>query len=101
MKTDEATLTETGALNRRDFLRLGGTGLVVLFSISPLDAFQQTPQPYSEAPPSTPTDFNAFLQIRPDGRITCMVGRVELGQGLQTAAAQLVAEELDFPLDSI
>ena len=101
MKQDEATLTENGALSRRDFLKLGGTGLVVFFTVGPLDAFQQAPQPYTEAPPSTPTDFNAFLQIRPDGRVTCMVGRVELGQGLQTAAAQLVAEELDFPFDSI
>jgi len=101
MKPDQATLTENGALSRRDFLKLGGTGLVVFFWVGPLDAFQQAPQPYAEAPPSTPTDFNAFLQIRPDGRVTCMVGRVELGQGLQTAAAQLVAEELDFPFDSI
>jgi len=98
MKQDEMMVAENGALNRRDFLKLGGTGLVVFFWVGPLQAFQQ---PYSEAPPSTPTDFNAFLQIRPDGRITCLVGRVELGQGLQTAAAQLVAEELDFPLDSI
>ncbi len=98
MKQDEMMVAENGALNRRDFLKLGGTGLVVLFWVGPLRAFQQ---PYSEAPPSTPTDFNAFLKIRPDGRITCFVGRVELGQGLQTAAAQLVAEELDFPFDSI
>jgi len=98
MKQDEVIVAENGALNRRDFLKLGGTGLVVLFWVGPLRAFQQ---PYSEAPPSTPTDFNAFLKVRPDGRITCFVGRVELGQGLQTAAAQLVAEELDFPLDSI
>jgi isoquinoline 1-oxidoreductase len=101
MKEDEVIATDNVALSRRDFLKLGGTGLVVFLAVGPLDAFQQPPQPYTEAPPSTPTDFNAFLQIRPDGRVTCMVGRVELGQGLQTAAAQLVAEELDFPFDSI
>jgi len=101
MKPDEATLTENGALNRRDFLKLGGAGLVVFFWVGPLNAFQQAPQPYSEAPPSTPTDFNAFLQIRPDGRVTCFIGRIEMGQGPKTACAQLVAEELDFPFDSI
>ena len=101
MKPDEATLTENGALNRRDFLKLGGAGLVVFFWVGPLNAFQQAPQPYSEAPPSTPTDFNAFLQIRPDGRVTCFIGRIEMGQGSKTACAQLVAEELDFPFDSI
>jgi nicotinate dehydrogenase subunit B len=98
MKQDEAMVTENGALSRRDFLKLGGTGLVVLFWVGPLDGFQL---PYSEAPPSTPTDFNAFLQIRPDGRVTCLVGRVELGQGPKTALAQLVAEELDVRFDSI
>ena len=101
MKQHEEIAGENCALSRRDFLKLGGTGLVVFFWVGPLDAFQQPPQPYTEAPPSTPTDFNAFLQIRPDGRVTCMVGRVELGQGPQTALAQLVAEELDFPFDSI
>jgi isoquinoline 1-oxidoreductase len=91
-------VAEENALSRRDFLKLGGTGLVVFFGAGPLGAFQQ---PYSESPPSTPTDFNAFLQIRPDGRVTCFVGRVELGQGSKTALAQLVAEELDVPFESI
>jgi nicotinate dehydrogenase subunit B len=98
MRPSEMTAAEENALSRRDFLKLGGTGLVVLFWVGPLGAFQQ---PYSEAPPSTPTDFNAFLQIRPDGRVTCSVGRVELGQGPKTALAQLVAEELDVAFDSI
>jgi isoquinoline 1-oxidoreductase len=48
-----------------------------------------------------PTDFNAFLQIGADGRVTCLVGRVELGQGPQTAFAQLVADELAVGFDSV
>lgn len=98
MKPSAMNVAEENALSRRDFLKLGGTGLVVFFWVGPLGAFQQ---PYSESPPSTPTDFNAFLQIRPDGRVTCFVGRVELGQGSKTALAQLVAEELDVPFESI
>jgi len=98
MKPSAMNVAEENALSRRDFLKLGGTGLVVFFGAGPLGAFQQ---PYSESPPSTPTDFNAFLQIRPDGRVTCFVGRVELGQGSKTALAQLVAEELDVPFESI
>ncbi len=48
-----------------------------------------------------PTDFNAYLQIGEDGRVTCLVGKVELGQGSKTSLAQLLAEELDVALDSV
>jgi len=98
MKVEDAIVAEKTVVNRRDFLKAGGAGLVVLFWVGPLKAFQQ---PYTEAPPSIPTDFNAFLQIKPDNTITCFVGRVELGQGPKTALAQLVAEELDVPFDAI
>ena len=39
-------------------------------------------------------DFNAYVHIGPDGRITCLVGKVEIGQGAETAYAQLAAKEL-------
>ena len=51
--------------------------------------------------PGYPTDFNAYLRIGADGRVTCFVGKVELGQGSKTALAQLLAEELDVALDSV
>ncbi|HJU84421.1 MAG TPA: molybdopterin cofactor-binding domain-containing protein, partial [Holophagaceae bacterium] len=51
--------------------------------------------------PSYPTDFNAYLRIGPDGRVTCLVGKVELGQGSMTALAMLLAEELDVALDRV
>jgi CO/xanthine dehydrogenase Mo-binding subunit len=50
---------------------------------------------------STPTDVNAYLHIGADGRVTCLVGKVEMGQGAQTSLPQLAAEELDVPLSSI
>ena len=49
--------------------------------------------------PSYPTDFNAYLRIGDDGRVTCFVGKVELGQGSKTALAQLAADELDVSFD--
>ncbi len=48
-----------------------------------------------------PSDFNAYLLIGADGRVTCFVGKVELGQGAKTALAQLLAEELDVAFDSV
>ena len=63
-------------LSRRDFLRLSGTGLFIFFWTNPL-AMRQEPARLS-ARPSYPTDFNSYLRIAADGRVTCMVGKVEL-----------------------
>ena len=48
-----------------------------------------------------PTDFNAFLRIGEDGRVTCFTGKIEMGQGPITSLPQMLAEELDTPLDSV
>jgi hypothetical protein len=68
MKQDETTVTANGGVNRRDFLKLG-TGLVVYFWAGPMDVFGQ-------APPAVSTDFNAYIQIGANGRVTCMVGKI-------------------------
>jgi nicotinate dehydrogenase subunit B len=44
---------------------------------------------------------DAWLAVTPDNRITVFSGRVELGTGVQTALAQIAAEELDVPIDRI
>lgn len=41
--------------------------------------------------------LNAWLRIATDGRVTVAVPRAEMGQGVYTALAMLVAEELDLP----
>lgn len=87
-------------LSRRDFIvSMAGSGLVVLFRVDPLFGFQE---PERIPPrPSYPTDFNAYLRIGADGRTTCFVGKVELGQGSKSALAQLCAEELDVGYDTV
>ena len=45
--------------------------------------------------------LNGWLAIRPDGRVVLAMPRSEMGQGVHTALAMLVAEELDVPLASI
>jgi isoquinoline 1-oxidoreductase beta subunit len=44
---------------------------------------------------------NAFLRIDSDGRITIIVARPEIGQGVRTSLPMLVAEELDADWSSI
>jgi isoquinoline 1-oxidoreductase subunit beta len=45
--------------------------------------------------------FNAYLKIGEDGTVTIVVPRAEMGQGVQTSLAILVADELDVPLDKV
>jgi isoquinoline 1-oxidoreductase beta subunit len=45
------------------------------------------------APKNYPPD--AFVNIRPDGKIVIQVNRLEFGQGVQTALPMLLADEMD------
>ena len=42
-----------------------------------------------------------WIAIEPDGTITAFSGKVELGTGVRTALAQIVAEELDVPFERV
>ena len=42
-----------------------------------------------------------WLAIEKDGTVTAFSGKVELGTGVRTALAQIVAEELDVPLERV
>lgn len=87
-------------VDRRDFLKLTSTGLLVLFAIDPGAFAQQGAQP-PRPRQGYPTDLNAYLHIGANGRVTALVGKIEMGQGAMTSLPQLVAEELDVPLDSV
>ncbi|HUJ24531.1 MAG TPA: molybdopterin cofactor-binding domain-containing protein [Myxococcales bacterium] len=84
-------------MNRREFLA-SATGLFLYFPVS--DLFAQERDRVAPKLPY-PQDFNAYLHIGPDGRVGCFVGKVEMGQGVMTSLAMLVAQELDLPLDRV
>ena len=104
MKTDdgwenEVVPVDNMGVSRREFLGLSGAGLFLFFWVGPLDAFQEPTR--IPGRPGYPSDFNAYMKIGPDGRVTCLVGKVELGQGAMTALPMLLAEELDVSLSSV
>ena len=80
-------------MRRRDFLAVSATvagGLLVTLHLDrPLRA-QQAP---GQNPRIYPPD--AFIEIRPDGKIVIQVNRLEFGQGVQTALPMLLADEMD------
>jgi nicotinate dehydrogenase subunit B len=84
------------SLRRREFVKLLGPGVYFLFSVRDLVLAQQR-----GVAGSYPDDFNAYLRISEDGHVTCYTGKVELGQGVNASLAQMLAEELETPYDSI
>ena len=86
--------------DRRQFLQLVGGGIVVCFSIPDSLALQERERRRGMGQ-ELPEDFNAFLRIGEDGRVTGFSGKVEYGQGVITSLAQMLAEELDVPLESV
>ncbi|UCF35874.1 MAG: xanthine dehydrogenase family protein molybdopterin-binding subunit [Acidobacteriota bacterium] len=81
--------------NRREFLKLFGTGILILIAAPDAWAYQEG----GRRRPQLPDDFNAFLRIGEDGKVTGFTGKIEMGQGAITSLAQTLAEELDVPLD--
>ncbi len=87
-------------VDRRDFLKLTSSGLLVMFSLTPpKGALRPVWNPAGIQRPSP--DFNAFVHVGADGRVTMMVGKIEMGQGVMTSLPQLAAEELGVSLENV
>ncbi len=81
-------------MKRRAFLQ-SSAGVVVGFSLSLSPVLAQ--------PAADPrfAQVDAWLKIAPNGVVTFHTGKVELGTGVRTALAQMIAEELDVAVSSI
>jgi nicotinate dehydrogenase subunit B len=88
-------------ITRRKFLK-AGAGLSIAF-VLPIDTFAAAVT--DAAGDVTKTQdaklVNAWLGIDAHGKVHLYAGKVELGTGLQTAMAQLVAEELDVSMSDV
>jgi CO/xanthine dehydrogenase Mo-binding subunit len=87
--------------SRRQFLQ--GTGSVVLyFNLAPMGAIAEEVSA-AALPRSLAANpaLDTWLRVAADGSVTLSPGKCELGQGIQTALAQIAAEELDVPLDHV
>lgn len=84
--------------DRRKFLKTLGKGIIVIFSLSELSLLQGWSQ---NSAGEKELDFNAYIHIKEDGRVNCYTGKIEMGQGIITSLAQVVAEELEISIDSV
>jgi nicotinate dehydrogenase subunit B len=85
------------AASRRDFLKFSGA-LVVYFAVAgPVRGTEELTPEKSVSP----GEVQGFLVFHPSGEVSVFAGKVDLGTGVQTALMQIVAEELDVPMERI
>ncbi len=93
-----SSLSQAFSMDRRQFLKVLGGGIIVYFATS-LPGY--APDAISAEGPALPKDVNTFLMIGEDGQVSCFTGKVEMGQGIVTSLAEMLAEELDVPFKSV
>ena len=86
------------SMSRREFLKAGGALIVCSSSFPESGALAQTA---AGKPPLLPTELDSWIAILPDGRVNAFFGKMDMGQGLDIAVAQIVAEELDVGFDKV
>ncbi|NBS65939.1 MAG: twin-arginine translocation signal domain-containing protein, partial [Betaproteobacteria bacterium] len=91
-------------VSRRDFLKSSGAlvvqvGLGAGLAADALDAAAQAAPPRVVGP--HPSSLDTWIRIAADGIVTVNSGKMDCGQGLDVAYAQIVADELDVPFESV
>ncbi len=85
-------------VSRRAFIAGGtvaGTGLIIGVRLPGAQLFAQ------DAKKSLPSPFDAWVHVKPSGEISLIVAKSEMGQGIRTGLAMLLAEEADVELNSV
>ncbi|MGB0839149.1 MAG: molybdopterin cofactor-binding domain-containing protein [Chitinophagales bacterium] len=87
---------------RRAFISMGGlAGLGLIVGVGGNAYVNKAIKEYNSVGMGLGNSLNAFVRIAPDNRVTLSVARAEMGQGVLTAVSQLIAEELEIPMESI
>jgi len=88
------------AVNRREFLKksaASGAGLVIGFYLPSHVLADQAEE--QEKKPANP--LNAWVRITPDNRVTLILGKSEMGQGVMTSLPMILAEELSVDWEKV
>jgi nicotinate dehydrogenase subunit B len=85
-------------LSRREFLK--ASGALIVTAVGPAFVGEALAQSASK-PALVPTELDSWVAIAPDGRVTAFFGKMDMGQSLDIAIAQIVAEELDLNVGKV
>src|SRR5437660_5700311 len=91
------------SLSRREFLK--ASGALVVSAGGPAfigETLAQTAAVSTGSkPPLLPTELDSWVAIAPNGRVTAFFGKMDMGQSLDIAIAQIVADELDVDVAKV
>src|SRR6202158_52687 len=91
------------SISRRQFVvggAVAGAGALVIgvrFSGSLVRAQESDPG----AKKAAPNPFDAYVHVKPDGHISLIVAKSEMGQGIKTGLAMILAEEAEVDFNSV
>ena len=85
--------------SRREFLKSSGGGIAIFVTFGGQLGLLEHAEAQGRS--GVPADFNAFLRIAEDGRVTCLTGKIEMGQGPITSLPQMMAEELGVAFEMV
>ena len=92
-------MSRIGTIARRGFL-IGSAAIAGGVVFGTYKYHQAHPNPLVDDPAQGATALTPYLRIDAQG-VTVITPRAEMGQGVQSTLAALVAEELDLPWDSL
>src|SRR5438270_10125757 len=90
------------AISRRNFVvrsTVAGAGLLVGLRFSGPMLLSQESEKAKKKGPVNP--FDAYVHVHPDNRISLIVAKSEMGQGIKTGLAMILAEEAEVDFNSV
>ena len=89
-------------ISRRKFMvrsTVAGAGLLVGLRFSgPMLLSQESEKAKKK---SSVNPFDAYIHVKPDGKISLIVAKSEMGQGIKTGLAMILAEEADVDFNAV
>src|SRR5579863_4820727 len=93
-------MASNSVLDRRSFLKTSAAGSAALLIGFHLPASAQ-PDAAEDQEKKPANPLNAWVRISPNNRITLILGKSEMGQGIMTALPMILAEELSVDWKSV
>src|SRR5437667_12595362 len=88
-------------LSRRAFLGTGALVIGFMMAGTLGRALGQAAETLGGKPPLTPDELDSWIAVLPDGRVTAFFGKMDMGQGVDVAIGQIVADELDVAFERV
>jgi len=89
------------SLSRREFLKSAGALVVSAAAPAFVDEALAQGAAVTAKPALVPTELDSWIAVLPNGSVQAFFGKMDMGQSLDVAIAQIVADELDVAVDCV